>query len=102
MIPSSQFAFSCDADSSACFVAQEIGSHAAQDCHVMLRMTLADATLVFVKGDVENPVNRILDTRARSHGRFSFRAYVNDWPPKRTTAVKPIDCVLMHPRDRSV
>jgi hypothetical protein len=41
------------------FSSQQIQRHMAQDRHILCAMALTDATVVFAKADIEDPMERI-------------------------------------------
>jgi hypothetical protein len=48
---------------------EEVEGHMSQDDKVLLTVILAHATGIFLKGDIEYPVEAILDSPMAAHGR---------------------------------
>ena len=61
--------FALDAHFQAGLVFEQIVGNLPQQGHVLRRVVLAHPALVFPKGDVEGPVQRVLDTPVAAHRR---------------------------------
>ena len=68
MIPAGSFTFGGSTDLGVFLCVQEVESQAAQDGRVVPCMALADATAVLTKGDIQDPVDRVLDAPAAAGG----------------------------------
>ena len=68
MIPAGSFTFGGSTDFGAFLCVQAVERQAAQDGRVVPCMALTDATVVLTKGDIQDPVDRVLDAPAAAGG----------------------------------
>ena len=68
MVPSCFEAFILDADLGSCFLFECIESDMAKYGEILGTIAFADAAVIFAEGDVENPVQRVLNLPVRPSG----------------------------------
>ena len=68
LIPSSQETFSLDAPFAGFLLFEQVQGNMAQDGKVFCSMILPYTAMIFVKGDIQGPMQLIFDPPMRTHG----------------------------------
>src|SRR5512144_36767 len=87
LVPSAHEAFSLETDFGRLFLFEQMQGQAPQGSEVLIRIPLPDTTVIFPKGDVQDPVQTVFNPPVAPNGRTKLLGIVTRQAAQVVTAL---------------